>query len=66
MKKWICVLLVLTLALTTALLAVCVTVLTLPELRQYPELVANQLAPSTIFAFHAYFSIIVTAFLDLL
>ncbi len=41
---------VLTLALTTALLAVCVTVLTLPELRQYPELVANQLAPSTIFA----------------
>ena len=41
---------VLTLALTTALLAVCVTVLTLPELRQYPELVPNQLAPSTIFA----------------
>lgn len=32
------------------LLGVCITVLTLPELRKYPVLVANQLAPETIFA----------------
>lgn len=41
---------VLTLALVVLLLGVCMTVLTLPELRHYPELVPNQLAPSTIFA----------------
>ena len=41
---------VLTLALVLVLLGVCVTVLTLPELRQYPTLVPNQLAPSTLFA----------------
>ena len=41
---------VLTIALVLLLLIVCMTVLTLPELRRYPELVANQLAPSTIFA----------------
>ena len=41
---------VLTIALVVVLLGVCMTVLTLPELRQYPELVPNQLAPSTIFA----------------
>ncbi len=41
---------VLTLILIVILLGVCVTVLTLPELRQYPELVPNQLAPATIFA----------------
>lgn len=41
---------VLTLALVLLLLGVCVTVLTLPSMRQYPELVANQLAPSTIYA----------------
>ncbi len=41
---------VLTIALVVLLLGVCMTVLTLPELRQYPELVPNQLAPSTIFA----------------
>ncbi len=41
---------ILTLALVLILWGVCVTVLTLPELRSYPELVANQLAPSTVFA----------------
>ena len=41
---------VLTLALVLILLAVCVTVLSLPKLRQYPSLVVNQLAPETVFA----------------
>lgn len=41
---------VLTIGLVVVLLGVCLTVLTLPELRHYPELVPNQLAPSTIFA----------------
>lgn len=41
---------VLTLALVMMLWAVCITVLTLPELRSYPSLVPNQLAPTTIFA----------------
>ena len=41
---------ILTIALVLVLLVVCMTVLTLPELRHYPELVPNQLAPSTIFA----------------
>jgi len=41
---------ILTLALTLVLWGVCLTVLTLPELRNYPVLVANQVAPSTIFA----------------
>ena len=40
---------VLTIALVVVLLIVCMTVLTLPELRHYPELVPNQLAPATIF-----------------
>ncbi|MBE6368088.1 MAG: HDIG domain-containing protein [Lentisphaerae bacterium] len=41
---------VLTLALVLILLGVCVTVLTLPELRSYPKLVAGQLAPVTLFS----------------
>ena len=41
---------VLTISLVVLLLGVCMTVLTLPELRHYPELVLNQQAPSTIFA----------------
>lgn len=41
---------VLTIVLVGLLLVVCMTVLTLPDLRHYPELVPNQLAPATIFA----------------
>ena len=41
---------VLTTVLVAILLVVCMTVLTLPEMRHYPELVPNQLAPATIFA----------------
>ena len=41
---------VLTAMLVIFLLGVCITVLTLPQLRKYPVLVANQLAPETIFA----------------
>ena len=41
---------VLTIVLVGLLLIVCMTVLTLPDLRHYPELVPNQLAPATIFA----------------
>ena len=41
---------VLTIELVGLLLIVCMTVLALPDLRHYPELVPNQLAPATIFA----------------
>ena len=41
---------ILTSFLVLVLWAVCVSVLTLPDLREYPELVPNQLAPSTVFA----------------
>ena len=41
---------ILTASLVILLLGVCITVLTLPQLRKYPVLVVNQLAPETIFA----------------
>ena len=41
---------VLTMVLVVILLGVCVTVLSLPRVRQYPTLVVNQLAPETVFA----------------